>query len=207
MRTPSIDTLIDVAENHGLHVDWHRGGPKGAWLPPDTISIRVGMTDAETLSALAHELGHFANTDPCGDDPRAEARADRHAARILIDPDDYAVAEAVYGPCLPRIAAELGVTQHLATVWRDTYERTPMICPQCSSENVTIQLAQTKGKSKHQGTGFGGHTNNAARTATAMITLGTSNLFWKKSKGGSKTKFTNEKMAVCQSCGNSWTVK
>ncbi|MEF2700218.1 MAG: hypothetical protein U0N08_03500 [Oscillospiraceae bacterium] len=82
-----------------------------------------------------------------------------------------------------------------------------MKCPNCGSENVTIELVQTAGKSKHSGVGLGGHLNNAARGLTAVATLGMSNLVWKKSKGGSKTDFKNEKVCLCQSCGNSWTIK
>ena len=82
-----------------------------------------------------------------------------------------------------------------------------MKCKKCGSENVTIELVQTAGKSKHSGVGLGGHLNNAARGLTAVATLGMSNLVWKKSKGGSKTDFKNEKVCLCQSCGNSWTIK
>lgn len=82
-----------------------------------------------------------------------------------------------------------------------------MTCPNCGSENVTIEMMQTASKSKHKGVGLGGHLNNAARGLTAVGTLGMSNLVWKKSKGGSKTKFTNEKVCLCQNCGNSWMIK
>ena len=34
--------------------------------------------------------------------------------------------------------------------------------------------------------------------------LGVSNLVWKKSKGGEKTKVENKKVCVCQNCGHSW---
>ena len=81
-----------------------------------------------------------------------------------------------------------------------------MRCPNCGSENVTIEMVQTQGKSKHKGVGLGGHLNNAARGATAVMTLGISNLVWKKAKGGSKTSFKNEKVCLCQNCGNSWTI-
>lgn len=123
MRTPSTDTLIDVAVNHGLRIGWHRGGPKAAWRPPRKISLQLGMTDPDTVCALAHELGHFAHGDACGEDQRAEARAWRHAADILIDPEQYRTAELAFGPHPARLAAELGVTTHVIAVWRDAYER------------------------------------------------------------------------------------
>lgn len=82
-----------------------------------------------------------------------------------------------------------------------------MICPNCGSENVTISMQQVEGKTKKHGVGFGGHMNNAARGLTAVCTLGASNLVWKKSKGGEKTKFKSRKVCLCQKCGNSWEIK
>jgi len=82
-----------------------------------------------------------------------------------------------------------------------------MNCPNCGSDNVTISMVQSEGKTKHKGVGLGGHVNNAARGLTAVATLGMSNLVWKKSKGTSKTEMITEKVCLCQSCGNSWTIK
>ena len=82
-----------------------------------------------------------------------------------------------------------------------------MKCPKCGSEDVTIELMQAGGKSKHSGVGLGGHVNNAARGLTAIATLGMSNLVWKKAKGGTKTEFSTQKVCLCQNCGNSWNIK
>lgn len=82
-----------------------------------------------------------------------------------------------------------------------------MKCPECGSENVTIQMVEEGSKSSHKGTGLLGHVNNTARAITAIGTLGMSNLVWKKSKGGSKTKTIMEKVCLCQNCGNSWEIK
>ena len=79
-----------------------------------------------------------------------------------------------------------------------------MVCPKCNSENVNVQIEQVSSKTKKHGNGFGGIVNNTARAATAVCTLGVSNLFWKKSKGGEKTKVENKKVCVCQNCGHSW---
>ena len=83
------------------------------------------MTDEETLSTLAHELAHFANDDPCGEDTAAETRAWRDAAHWLIRPDRYAEAERMYGPHPQLIAAELGVTTYLVEVWREMHPVPP----------------------------------------------------------------------------------
>lgn len=125
MKTQLIDALIDVAEARGYEVRWHRGGPKGAWLPhQNAVTVRIGMNDAETLCALAHELGHAHYGDPPGHDPHFESRADRFAAQVLITPMEYALAERAYGPHPSRLAAELGVTVHMISVWRKMNERT-----------------------------------------------------------------------------------
>lgn len=123
MTNLCTDALIDVAEHHGYKVRWHRGGPKAAWIPPMTISLRLGMTDVATLCALAHELGHAEAGDPPGHTGAAEIRADRFAARLLIDPAEYRAAELVYGPHPARLAHELGVTTHLITTFQKTHER------------------------------------------------------------------------------------
>ena len=80
-------------------------------------------------------------------------------------------------------------------------------CPVCHSKNVTIEVIQTASRTAKHGTGLGGKINNTARALTAVSTLGMSNLVWKKSKGTEKTKFKNEKVCLCQNCGNSWPVK
>jgi Zn-dependent peptidase ImmA (M78 family) len=120
-----IDALIDVAEARGYRIAWHKGGPKGAWIPHlATISLRIGLDDAEALCTLAHELGHAHYGDPPGCLAQHEDRADRFAAKLLISPVEYAAAEAIYGPHPARLAAELGVTVKVLKTWTTIYERT-----------------------------------------------------------------------------------
>lgn len=117
-----IEALIQAAEARGYHIRWHRGGPKAAWIPRrNTITLRLGMDDATTLCSLAHELGHAHYGDPPGHHGAHELRADRFAARLLISPADYAVAEKVYGPYPAAIAAELGVTVNILKSWQQLY--------------------------------------------------------------------------------------
>lgn len=82
-----------------------------------------------------------------------------------------------------------------------------MICPSCGSDNCTVQLVEKGQMTNKKGLGLGGHVNNAARGATAVMTLGVSNLFWKKSKGTHKTKTVNATMGICQNCGNAWEIE
>lgn len=79
-----------------------------------------------------------------------------------------------------------------------------MECPICGSQDVQVQLVEQGQKTKRKGIGFGGHMNNAARGVTAVMTLGASNLVWKKSQGVNQTKTINAKIGVCQNCGSSW---
>lgn len=81
-----------------------------------------------------------------------------------------------------------------------------MKCSKCGSENISIQIQEVGAKTKNKGNGLLGHINNAARDVTAACTLGLSNLVWRKSKGVEKTIIKNEKIAICQNCGNSWKI-
>lgn len=117
-----IDELIEQAESVGCLVRWHRGGPKGAWLPPDTISLRYGLDDVQTVCALAHELGHVMHGDGPGCHEVQERRADEWAAKRLIRRDDYARVEEIYTHDAD-MARELGVTMHLLRVWKQVQER------------------------------------------------------------------------------------
>ena len=81
------------------------------------------------------------------------------------------------------------------------------VCPRCGGNNVRIDIVQCGGKVKKKGCGFGGHLNNAARAITALFTLGISNIFWKKSMGTENQMYTSNRMAICQNCGYTWTIK
>nr|WP_296103142.1 ImmA/IrrE family metallo-endopeptidase [uncultured Corynebacterium sp.] len=117
-----IEALIQSAESRGYRIRWHRGGPKAAWIPTKkAITLQHGLDDVHALCPLAHELGHAHYGDPPGHHGAHEIRADRFAARLLISEDEYRLAEILYGPHPGAIAHELGVTNHLVAVWRNTH--------------------------------------------------------------------------------------
>lgn len=118
--TPSTEDLLALAELlTGSSVRWYRGGPKGEWdSDARRISVRHGMSDAQTRSTLAHELAHVVHADPADCGGAQEARADRFAAHLLIRVEDFVRAETVYGGDEDRIAEELGVTRHLVRAWK-----------------------------------------------------------------------------------------
>lgn len=82
-----------------------------------------------------------------------------------------------------------------------------MICPVCGSQNVAITMQQVGSKTKKRGVGFGGVMNNILRIFFAICTCGLVLIFWRKAKGSEKTVMRNEKIALCQHCGHSWTIK
>lgn len=85
------------------------------------ILLAPGMSHREARSALTHELRHAA----AGDIPspfglitmRQELRARRATARLLVDPDEYALAVMVRGGHLAGIAHELDVTAQVVQDW------------------------------------------------------------------------------------------
>ncbi|MDU0478353.1 ImmA/IrrE family metallo-endopeptidase [Staphylococcus chromogenes] len=87
--------------------------------PRRMILIRPGLDPITYRCALAHELGHAFYQDEDHGNPRLEKRADLWAARLLISPVDYMLAERLHDGHIGAIAHELGVTPHLATTWRN----------------------------------------------------------------------------------------
>ena len=85
-------------------------------------------------------------------------------------------------------------------------QQSGLCCPSCGSSNVQVQLVEQGQMTTKKGVGFGGHMNNIARGTTAVMTLGMSNLVWKKSKGTNKTNTVTATMGICQNCGNTWTI-
>ena len=123
--TLSTEDLLALAHTVTGHpVRWHRGGPKGAWLPQGSrISVRYGMSDAQTRSTLAHEIIHALHRDPAGHVAATERRTDREAAHLLVTRREYLRAEQIYGTDEDRVAEELGVTRHLVRVWKASVDQ------------------------------------------------------------------------------------
>lgn len=71
----------------------------GYFLPRQMrIVIRLGMTLAQSRWVLGHECGHAYYGHQCigpASRDRAERQANAYAARLLIDPDEYARLEAI----------------------------------------------------------------------------------------------------------------
>lgn len=112
---------------HGLIVLTHEGGEKGRRYAHGLITLRSDLGPVARRVTLAHEIAHhLAGDEPTEDvvlDARQERRAWEQAARWLISPVEYQLAERVHGPHEGALAHELGVTTHLIRVWRGLHER------------------------------------------------------------------------------------
>ena len=75
-----------------------------------------------------------------------------------------------------------------------------MNCPKCGSNNVNVQMVNEGAKTKHNGRGC---LWECGRLLLILCTAGLW-LLVGRSKGKSKTKIINKKMAICQACGNTW---
>lgn len=95
----------------------------GGWFPRSRrVLYRLGMHYAETICAVAHELGHAFHADDYTDDDyrdcKQEVRADRWAVGALINEKDYKQAESLVGSHPGALAAELCVTVEYIHLWR-----------------------------------------------------------------------------------------
>lgn len=80
------------------------------------IVLRLGMTQNQTRTVLAHELGHAYYGHSC-DSRTNEDQADAFAATLLIDPAVYADLEQISADA-HYLAEELGVTSSLIHAYR-----------------------------------------------------------------------------------------
>ena len=77
-----------------------------------------------------------------------------------------------------------------------------MTCPKCSSENVQVTVEQVSAKTKNRGNGC---LWAICRGFLILCTCGLWLLIGAR-KGSAKTKFKNNTVAICQNCGNTWTI-
>lgn len=78
-----------------------------------------------------------------------------------------------------------------------------MVCPKCGSENVVITVEQKSAKTKGKSIGC---LWSLGRAMLIICTCGLWLLVGKR-KGKEKTKFKNQTIGICQSCGNKFEIK
>ena len=128
--TAHNDILDELVIRHGLIILTHQGGEKGRRYENGVITMRANLGPINYRCTLAHEIAHHVANDQPTNNPwikaRQERKADEQAAKWLISPVEYALAEKIHGPHPSAIAQELGVTVALVETWRSLYERIPL---------------------------------------------------------------------------------
>jgi Zn-dependent peptidase ImmA (M78 family) len=112
--------IVTVPMEHGV---------QGAYdADTDTILISSGLTDVQRRRVLAHEVSHARHRDRGCVAPGSpvERRADREAARLLVDPRGYAVAERVCDNVW-WLARELDVMPWIINAYRELVHEFPCI--------------------------------------------------------------------------------
>lgn len=120
-----FDLLLRHAADLGVDVEYADLGPRrhGFYRHSESlIVLNRRCTAAQTLSALAHEVGHAVACDY--GTTANHSRADEYGAALIITPVEYAAAEAEVGEHAGALAEYLGVTRRLILAWRRWYTRT-----------------------------------------------------------------------------------
>lgn len=120
--------LYNLAESLGVRLEYtdltHLDRDGDCCIDTRTIRLQTGMLYRLERSVLAHELAHMIRGDRRTMfgfyDARDENRADEWAAHLLIDMEEYSIAEARCGNNIEAIAQELEVMDYLV----EAYERT-----------------------------------------------------------------------------------
>lgn len=115
------EQLLAELETMGITVDTRKltGTLRGYYNHREhLIAIRQGLSYSQRRTALAHELVHARRGDDGHQGPDVERRVDQEAARLLISPVEYALAERIHGPNVAAIARELEVTVSMVEAYR-----------------------------------------------------------------------------------------
>lgn len=117
-----MDHVLDHAARIGLHVVLRDLGRRsGEVHSSGVVFVNPRKSHLTQRVTLAHECGHWVlghDHRRAHDHAADERAADLYAARMLISPTEYALAERIYG-CDPRaLAGPLGVTPELVHLWQ-----------------------------------------------------------------------------------------
>lgn len=120
MTRDRFDIIAQHCADLGVPVEWddlgeYRRG--GCQVGGERIYLNLRLTAAQAASTLAHEVGHWEWGDRVSS-PAIERRAWEYGASLLIEPDEYEMAESLVGHHLAALAIELGVTPKLIEAWR-----------------------------------------------------------------------------------------
>lgn len=104
------EDLINACTDLGVHVVFVPLDLAGAYVHElNLILIDSRLPASSQRATLAHEYVHALRGHDGPQEPHIEARVDREAARLLISPAEYALAERLHEGNAVGIAEELGV--------------------------------------------------------------------------------------------------
>lgn len=104
-------------------------GKQGVYIrQKNLILLDSRLCGVQLRCVLAHEISHARHMDAgCHVDKWVERRADQEAAKMLIDPMDYAYAEAVYEGNVMGMARELNVLPWVIAAYRERLHDDPTL--------------------------------------------------------------------------------
>ena len=122
-----MQNVVAHAMRLGLRVKYRDLGRRNGELTSGgLILINPRKPHIVQRCTVAHEAGHWHyghDWTRDHDRERDEWQADLYAARLLISPAEYALAERLHGPHPGAIAKELDVTRRLVVVWAQSLAR------------------------------------------------------------------------------------
>lgn len=126
MAAGTLDEAIEYASSLGLNVEERPlEGLLSAVLLPEGVILLNSLRSVLTRKvAVAHECGHWHYGHDWRhqhDQPRDERQANLFAAKVLIDPLDYAYAELLHDGNKGNISKEIGVPLPLIELWLPWY--------------------------------------------------------------------------------------
>lgn len=120
----SEEELILACAGLGVHVVFLPFPLAGSYFRDEgLIVIDSRPSAAAQRAALAHEYVHAILGHDGPQEPHIEARVDQHAARLLVSPAEYVMAERLYGCDVAAIAEELGVPVWVVVAYREALAR------------------------------------------------------------------------------------
>lgn len=128
MTRPTLDALLDTLVQEGARII-------EAPLPPNmwgatswrsgVVYLQRGMSDRQALPVVSHEIQHWRAQHEGHQSQRIEEMIRRRVAAQIIDMDDYARAERMYGCCPAKLAVELDTTVPVVEAFQRTLAAVP----------------------------------------------------------------------------------
>lgn len=122
----TLDQLIARCTTIGVRVVFAPYELAGAYIHAvKLIVIDTRQAEGHQLATLAHEYFHALRGDEGTQGKRVERLIDQRAARLLIDPFEYALAERLFEGDSAAIAEEAGFPVWVIDAYKDALEQIP----------------------------------------------------------------------------------